>query len=91
MAVRPDRQRDGIGSQLVHAGLAACRDIGAVGCVVLGHPQYYPRFGFTPADEFAIRCEFEVPAEAFMALELEPDSFPSSGGTIHYHRLFSEL
>lgn len=72
MAVRPDRQREGIGSALVRAGLAACREAGFDAVVVLGHPAYYPRFGFRPSVDFGFRPEFDVPDEVFMALELRP-------------------
>ena len=67
MAVLPARQRGGIGSALVRAGLDACRQLGCTTVVVLGHPAYYPRFGFQPASRFALGCEYDVPDEAFMA------------------------
>ncbi len=70
MAVVAKRQRSGIGSSLVRAGLEACKEIGAGAVVVLGHADYYPRFGFAPAVNFAIGCGYDVPAEAFMAVEL---------------------
>lgn len=49
VSVRPDRQRQGIGSALIREGLGRCRRLGHEIVVVLGHPSYYPRFGFTPA------------------------------------------
>ena len=58
MAVRPDRQRRGIGSRLVHAGLARLREAGAPFVIVIGHPGYYPRFGFTPASRHGRRCQW---------------------------------
>ena len=57
MAVTPGHQNKGIGSALVQAGLDQCRKLGCIGVVVLGHPVYYPRFGFSPASEFAIDSE----------------------------------
>lgn len=48
VSVRPDRQREGIGSALIRAGLARIEALGAAGCVLLGHTGYYPRFGFAP-------------------------------------------
>src|SRR5437762_2911415 len=72
MAVLPREQRRGIGSALVRAGLDRCKQSGFSAAVVLGHPAYYPRFGFTPASRFAIKSEYDVPDEAFMALEFEP-------------------
>ncbi len=58
MAVLPQHQRRGIGSALVRAGLAECRKLGFGAVVVLGHPDYYPRFGFSPASRFGISCEY---------------------------------
>ena len=75
MAVTPARQRRGIGSALVRAGLECCREMGAAAVVVLGHPDFYPRFGFMPAARLGLSCEYDVPAEAFMAMELEPQRF----------------
>ena len=91
MAVLPARQRGGIGSALVRAGLDACRQLGCTAVVVLGHPAYYPRFGFQPASRFALGCEYDVPDEAFMALEVEPGSLVGKAGTIRYHRAFAEV
>jgi putative acetyltransferase len=51
------RQRQGVGSALVRAGLERCREIGAGAVVVLGHPDYYPKFGFLPAARFGLTCE----------------------------------
>ena len=72
MAVAPSWQRRGIGSRLVCAGLDACRARGAELVVVLGHPEYYPRFGFAPAAALGLTCTWPVPPEAFMAVELRP-------------------
>lgn len=90
MAVVPGRQRQGIGTALVHAGLAECRRLGAVGVVVVGHPEFYPRFGFAPASRYGLRCEFEVPDEVFMAMALVEGPRRMPGGLIRYHRAFSE-
>ena len=70
LAVIPHHQRTGIGSALVRTGLEQCKQLGAVAVVVLGHPSYYPRFGFVPSSRFDIDCQYEVPEEAFMAMEL---------------------
>ena len=91
MAIAPAYQRQGIGGRLITAGLEACREQGALGCVVLGHPEYYPRFGFDPSVRFGIRCEFDVPEEVFMVQELVPGALQGVGGTIHYHPLFSSV
>jgi putative acetyltransferase len=91
MAVLPARQRQGIGSALVRDGLGRCRELGYEAVVVLGHPGYYPRFGFVPASRFGIGCEYDVPAEVFMALELVPGALRGKPGTIRYHPAFAEL
>lgn len=91
VAVDPEYQNRGIGSRLVRAGLEICRDEGHPAVFVLGHPKYYPRFGFTPAAERGIRCEFPVPAELFFALELRPGALQGVTGTVRYHPEFSRV
>ena len=91
MAVRPDHQRSGVGGQLIRAGLDACRAHGYAAVVVLGHPDYYPRFGFVPAHTFGLTCEFPCPPEAFMAIELESGSLRQSGGLVRYRPEFAEV
>ncbi|HPO15147.1 MAG TPA: N-acetyltransferase, partial [Candidatus Hydrogenedentes bacterium] len=67
VAVAQDRQRSGVGSALIRQGLAMLRARGCPFVIVLGHPEYYPRFGFQPASKFGIRCQWDnVPEEAFM-------------------------
>lgn len=91
MAVMPEHQRQGVGSALVRAGLEECRrlDVGAV--VVLGHPGFYPRFGFVAAAQSGITCEYDVPAEAFMVMELEPGYLSGVSGIVKYHSAFAGL
>lgn len=89
MAVAPERQRQGIGSALVRAGLDRCREIGAGVVIVLGHADYYPRFGFARASTFGVKSEYDVPDEVFMVLELVPGA--AAGGTARYHAAFNEL
>lgn len=89
MAVRPDFQRRGIGSALVTAGLARCRELRQRAVVVLGHPRFYPRFGFVPASRYGIFSEYRVADEVFMVLELEPGSLAGKSGTIRYHEVFA--
>jgi len=91
MAVTPDRQRQGVGSALVRTGLDQCRRSGFGAVVVLGHPAYYPRFGFATASERSIDCEYDVPAEAFMLLELQSGYLHGASGTIRYHPAFGAL
>lgn len=91
MAVLPDLQNQGIGSRLVQAGLKACTAIGCGAVVVLGHPEYYPRFGFVPASRFGIRCAYDVPDEVFMVVELAPDALAHCTGLVKYHPAFAEV
>jgi len=91
MAVTPEHQREGIGSALVRAGLERCKQQGFTAVVVLGHSDYYPRFGFSPSSQFGIDSEYEVPDEAFMAMELEPGALNGKTGTVEYHAASSNL
>ncbi|MEU9146507.1 bifunctional class I SAM-dependent methyltransferase/N-acetyltransferase [Streptomyces sp. NPDC048349] len=83
VAADPAFQRSGAGSSVVRAVLAAAKERGERLVLVLGHPEYYARFGFVPASHFGIRAPFEVPDEALMALVLD-DSVPVPAGTIRY-------
>ncbi len=91
MAVAPKYQARGIGSALVRAGLAECKKLGFVAVVVLGHPDYYPRFGFSPASHFEIDSEYDVPVEVFMAMELQPEALSGKSGIARYHVAFSNV
>jgi putative acetyltransferase len=91
MAVLPAVERHGIGSALVRAGLEQCARLGAGAVIVLGHPRYYPRFGFMPASRFGISSEYDVPDEVFMAFELEPGALRERSGTIRYHAAFANV
>lgn len=88
MAVAPEHQNQGVGTALVRKGLDACQRLGTHAVVVLGHPGYYPRFGFEPASTFGLASEYDVPDEAFMALELEPGALDGVSGTVAYHECF---
>ncbi len=88
MAVLPAHQRQGIGSSLVRTGLAACRAAGHGCVVVLGHPEYYPRFGFTPASRHGVAWEHRAPDEAFMLLELHEGALGGRGGIVRYQPEF---
>lgn len=91
MAVKPTHQKTGIGTALVRAGLEQCKDLGYGAVVVLGHPGYYPRFGFSPSVHFGIGCEYEAPEEAFMVVELQPGYLRGKSGTIKYHAAFKNI
>jgi putative acetyltransferase len=89
MAVLPDRQRRGIGSRLVRAGLDELRRAGHEIVVVLGHPAYYPRFGFVRASTHGIRWEQDVPDDVFLLLELRPGALAGRGGVVRYRPEFA--
>ena len=88
MAVLPRYQGCGIGSALVHASLEAAKGEGYAVVTVLGHPTYYPRFGFVPAAPLGVCCEYEVPEEAFMILELTSGGLQGLSGTVEYPAAF---
>ena len=91
LAVAPKRQRRGVGSALVRAGLEQCTELGFGAVVVLGHPVYYRRFGFLPSSRFGSESEFEVPAEGCMAMELHAKTLCGKTGRVQYHAAFSNL
>jgi putative acetyltransferase len=86
MAVVPGRQRQGLGSTLVAAAIEAARPLGVEAVIVLGHPHYYPRFGFSAALARHLSAPFA--GDAFMALELVPDALRGSGGVVTYPAAF---
>jgi len=91
MAVKPEYQNSGIGSLLVQHGLEECISNGYKAVVVLGHPKYYPKFGFVPSVNFNIKSEYDVPDEVFMIKELIPNSLNGLSGIIKYHEEFNKL
>ncbi|WP_419684114.1 GNAT family N-acetyltransferase [Burkholderia theae] len=84
LAVRPDCQRQSIGAGLVRTGLDALHRFGARGCVVLGDPAYYTRFGFAPSGDIVFPG---VPPEYFLALSFD-ESVPRPAGDVRYHDVF---
>lgn len=91
MAVSPDYQNNGIGSALVSEGLKAVKALGYEHVFVLGHPNFYPRFGFSPARRFGIDSPFPVPDEVFMALEIRKGSLSGLEGKIEYPPAFNAV
>jgi putative acetyltransferase len=90
MSVLPEYQNKGIGSELVRTGLKKAKELGFRSVIVLGHPEYYPRFGFRKTAEWNIKDPFGAPEEAMMAIELEKGSLGFGGGTIEYPEEFYE-
>jgi putative acetyltransferase len=90
MAVLPEYQRQGIGSKLVRAGIARLVSSNCAFVIVLGHADYYPRFGFKPAHSYGVRCEWEVPDDAFMILVLNESVIQGISGVARYRPEFAE-
>ena len=89
MSVLPEFQKTGIGSQLVRHGLAACQRAGCDVVVVLGHVQYYPRFGFSRAKDHGLENEYQA-EDAFMVLELKKGVLQTIGGLVQFAPEFRE-
>jgi predicted N-acetyltransferase YhbS len=90
VSVAPSFQKKGIGSQLIRAALQKAKELGYPSVIVLGHKDYYPKFGFKKASLWNIRSPFEVPDEVFMALELTEHSLRDVEGVVHYSEAFLE-
>lgn len=88
LGVDPAYQCQGVGAALLEEGLLACRHLGHRAVIVVGHPGYYPRFGFSTARTFGISAPFPCPDEAFMALELVPGALDGVHGTVRYPPAF---
>ncbi len=91
MAVKPESQNKGVGSALVREGLKRAAELGFKSVVVLGHPTYYPKFGFIRASEKGIKPPFDVPDEVFMVLELIPGALDEVQGTVRYSDAILEV
>lgn len=91
MAVRPGFQRMGIGSELVREGLRRCKELEYPIVVVIGHPHFYPKFGFVPAKNRGIEAPFPVPDEAFMVYEIQEDALKFMSGMVKYPSSFDVL
>jgi predicted N-acetyltransferase YhbS len=88
MAVHPEFQNKGIGSKLVKRGLEIAKELNFGIVIVVGHPKYYPRFGFTPAKNWDITLPFDVPDDVFLALELNENALKYCSGTVEYPKEF---
>jgi putative acetyltransferase len=89
MAVLPEYQRRGIGTKLIEFGTTRLKQSGCPFIVVLGHADYYPRFGFRPASDYGLKCEWSVPDNAFMALALNESKIRDLSGLAKYRAEFS--
>ncbi|MCJ7518683.1 MAG: N-acetyltransferase [Anaerolineaceae bacterium] len=89
MAVTPDYQNQGIGSQLVCEGLSKVKKKGYPFVVVLGYPAFYPRFGFQQASGLGLKCQWkDVPDEAFMAIIFNEEKMKGVAGVARYRDEF---
>lgn len=91
VSVLPEYQRQGFGSALIRPGLQKCKEMGHRLVVVLGDSKYYPRFGFRPASQFGLRCEYDVPDEVFMAIEWGKGTTQEYEGLVRYQDEFGSL
>ena len=90
VAVLPEYQRRGIGAMLIEHALDECKRLGHNIVVLIGHPEYYPRFGFVPAKAKGLLSEFEVPDEAWMVAELVPGALDGVGGEVRFQPEFAD-
>jgi putative acetyltransferase len=91
MAVRPEYQGQGIGTELMRYGIEECMRLKHKIIVVVGHPEYYMRFGFTPARRRGLEVPFDVPDDAFMVLELYAGTLKGVKGMVVYPKEFDEV
>ncbi|MEG2786365.1 MAG: N-acetyltransferase [Romboutsia sp.] len=91
LAVLPEYQKKGIGSNLIKEGLKISKELGYKSVVVLGSEQYYPKFGFKEAIDFGVKPPFEVPSKNFMVIELEENSLKNVEGIVVYAKEFFEI
>jgi putative acetyltransferase len=91
MAVVPEHQNKGVGTLLVEEGLKRAEDQGFKHAVVLGHPGFYPKFGFVAASTKGIESPFPVPDEVFMALEIKEGSLNQVKGKLVYPPAFNTV
>ncbi|HDR7795601.1 TPA: N-acetyltransferase [Bacillus luti] len=90
VSVATGHQKKGIGGKLIVAALEKAKELGYGSVVVLGHPEYYPKFGFKKASEWNVKAPFEVPDEVFMVMELRKNALQGVEGIVQYSSAFAE-
>lgn len=88
VSVLPDYQYKGIGKSLIQKAMEKAKELGFQSVIVLGHPEYYPKFGFRKSSLWQIKAPFEVPEEVLMAIELKKSSLEGVSGVIEYPSVF---
>ncbi|ODN41704.1 GNAT family N-acetyltransferase [Piscirickettsia litoralis] len=91
MAVIPTKQKQGIGKALIEKAVATAKDENIDAIFVLGHPQYYPKFKFIPTSDWNITCQYDVPNEVFMALDISGGLSKIKGKTVLYSDIFGKI
>lgn len=91
ISVIPSFQNRKVGSRLIKEGLEKARKLGFKSVIVVGHPEYYPRFGFEKASKYGISAPFNAPDNVVFAIELEKDGLKNCSGTIEYPSEFNEV
>ncbi len=91
IAVCAEMQHKGIGSRLIYAGLDKAKELGYQSVIVLGHPDYYPRYGFEPTTKWQIRPPFNIPEKSFMAIELVEGGLSDVRGIVRYSKEFEDI
>lgn len=90
LSVLPEYQKSGIGKALMNKAIELSKELGYKSIVVLGHENYYPKFGFEKASTYGVKAPFEVPDEAYMILELIPNALKGVNGVVEYSKAFFE-
>ncbi|WP_287585564.1 N-acetyltransferase [Candidatus Borrarchaeum sp.] len=90
LAVIPEMQKQGIGGKLIKHGIEKAIELRFDSIIVVGHKNYYPKFGFQNASKWGIKCPFEVPDGAFMAIELTENALENKAGVVQFPEEFME-
>jgi len=91
VSVLPEFQKMGIGGQLIRGGHQKAKELGFQSAILLGHPEYYPRFGYRPASTWGIKTHYELPSDdVFMAVELTEGALSNVSGMVIFPPEFGE-
>lgn len=91
MAVHPDYQKQGIGTHLIHHGFSKARELGYKSAIVLGHAEYYPKFGFVPTSKWLIKPPYHVPENSFLGIELIENGLSGVKGIVRFSKEFEQI